>query len=205
VIGSTRTSPIRMGWSSARRSCHVIPYRARRYEKTESDQSPGPVCSMLPKATSPFKYKSTRPGRIIRIPAIANKHDSHRQDPLLRPYGSLDLLHSSFPSIRSFLLEPGDLLRQDCLNLFGNISSGIDYAPHRIDVDRMVGSSRERPLTDSERSRPGLDRLTKTAWEVRSGRASVSAFQETYPAPIHQLVTMSRRTGSRPLSTAEHD
>lgn len=65
MIGSTSTSPIRMGWSSARRSCQVIPYRARRYEKTESDQSPGPVCSMLPKATSPFKYKSTRPERMI--------------------------------------------------------------------------------------------------------------------------------------------
>jgi hypothetical protein len=87
----------------------------------------------------------------------------------------------------------------------GDVLGGIDYAPHRIDVDRMVRSSRERPLTDSERSRPGLDRLAKTAWEVRSGRTSVSAFQETYPAPIHQLVTMSRGTGSRPLSTAEHD
>lgn len=64
MIGSTRTSPIRMGWSSARRSCHVIPYRASRYEKTESDQSPGPVCSMLAKGGDPNKYQSTRSERM---------------------------------------------------------------------------------------------------------------------------------------------
>ena len=90
------------------------------------------------------------------LPPKTREWNSHRQDPLLRLHRMFDILYSPCPPIRLFLFQPGDLCRQVNLDLVGDVLRRVDDPSDGIDVDRVMRCAREGPLTDPERSRPGL-------------------------------------------------
>jgi hypothetical protein len=48
VTGNTTTSPILTGLANLLRSVHLTPYLTRKYRRTESVHTPGPVHSITP-------------------------------------------------------------------------------------------------------------------------------------------------------------